>query len=285
MARATWILKRVSLGILVIAGAAYFGLLGLLYAKQRDAIYHPTAMVPDPAAFGVPEMRPQRLQSDGARPLAWWAPPRDPGGPAIVYFHGNGGHIGMRAARARMFMEAGYGVLLAGYRYNAGAGGSPSEEGLLADGRAAMAFMASQGLPAGRIVFYGESLGTGVATAMAAEFGAAALVLEMPYSSIADVAQGTYWFLPVRWLVKDQFDSVARIGAVRAPLLVVHGELDGMIPAWSARRLLEAAPGPKESRFYPQGTHGNLWRLGAGGVVLDFLGRRVPAGGKALAGS
>jgi fermentation-respiration switch protein FrsA (DUF1100 family) len=181
-------------------------------------------------------------------------------------------------------MKAGYGVLLAGYRYNAGAGGEPSEDGLLADGRAAVEFVIAQGYDPDRLVFYGESLGSGVATAMAVEYGAAALVLEMPYSSVADVAQDRYWYLPVRWLVKDQFDSVSRIGGLRAPVLIVHGEDDPVIPAWTARKLLDAAPEPKEGHFIDNGTHGNLYRLGAGQLVLEFLERHATGMQKTAAG-
>jgi fermentation-respiration switch protein FrsA (DUF1100 family) len=276
MAKLSWVLKRVSVGVLSVAAIAYFGLLGLLYFGQRDMIYHPTDLVPEPAAYGVPEMVARRVESSGgARPLIWWAPPRDPRRPVIVYFHGNAGHLGLRGDRARAYMRAGYGVLLAGYRYNAGAGGEPSEEGLLADGHAAVAFARDKGFGPDRIVFYGESLGSGVATAMAMEYGAAALVLEMPYSSVADVAQAHYWYLPVRWLVKDQFDSVARIPALRAPVLILHGEDDPVIPVWTARRLFAAAPEPKEAHFFEGGTHGNLYRLGAAKLVLDFLGRHT----------
>lgn len=285
MAKLSWILKRGVVGSLALAAAGYLGLLGLLYFGQRDILYHPTDIVPEPAAYGVSEMTAHRVESEGgARPLIWWAPPNDPARPVIVYFHGNGGHLGLRAGRVRAYMRAGYGMLLAGYRYNAGAGGAPSEEGLLADGRAAVEFARKKGYGPGRLVFYGESLGSGVATAMAAEYGAAALVLEMPYSSVADVAQDRYWYLPVRWLVLDEFDSQSRIRAVRSPVLIVHGEDDRVIPPWSARRLLEATPAPKEAHFIKGGTHGNLYRLGAAELVLDFLERRVQHMQKTAAG-
>jgi fermentation-respiration switch protein FrsA (DUF1100 family) len=270
------VVKRVGAGVLVIGFAGYFGLLGILYFGQRDILYHPTVIVPQPAAYGVPEMKPYRVESTGgAKPLIWWAPPRDSAYPVIVYFHGNGGHLGVRAERAKVYLRAGYGVLLAGYRYNAGAGGEPSEAGLLADGRAAVEFARAQGYEARQMVFYGESLGSGVATAMAGEYPAAALVLDMPYSSIADVAQDHYWYFPVSWLVKDQFDSVTRMARVHSPVLIIHGNGDRVIPAWSAERLLEAAPEPKEARFIEGGNHGNLYRLGAGDIVLDFLQRQL----------
>lgn len=269
-------LKRVVFGVLMVAAAAYMLVAVALVFGQRHILYHPNDLVPQPVDFGVPEMTVQRIEtSDGYKPLAWWAPPRDKTAPVVVWFHGNGGHLGNRAGRARFLMDAGYGVLMAGYRYNAGAGGSPGEDGLLADARAALEFVRNQGVPLDRIVLYGESLGTGVATAMATEYMAGGLILDMPYSSIADVAQERYWFLPVRLLLLDTFDSEARMAKVRSPVLLMHGLNDRVIPVKFGRKLFAAAPEPKEGHFIPGGTHGNLYRLGAGKIVLDFLERRV----------
>ncbi|UCH73083.1 MAG: alpha/beta hydrolase [Rhodospirillales bacterium] len=259
-----------------VAIALYLSGLALLYLYQRDLQYHPQSVVPDPARSIVPEMSAIRIETaDGMKPLAWWAPPPEDTGPVIVYFHGNGGTVASRAAQARVFLDAGYGVLLAGYRYNAGAGGRPSETGLIEDGRAAVAFVRAQGFPIDRIVVYGESMGTGVAVAIAADRAFAAVVLAMPFTSIADVAQDRYWFFPARWLVHDEFDSRARIDRLRAPLLILHGEDDRLIPVRFARELLAAAPEPKEGHFIPGGRHGGLYSLGAGERVLEFLDRWV----------
>lgn len=272
-------MKRVTAitrGMLVLGVAGYCLLMLALFLGQRGMLYHPNDIVPHPSRYDLPEMSAWPIETaDGFRPLAWWAPPRDPDGPVIVYFHGNGGHLGNRAGRARMFIDAGYGLLLAGYRYNAGGGGDPSEEGLIADGQAALAFVLKQGVSPDRVVLYGESLGSGVATAIAAGRPVGALVLDTPYSSIADVAQDIFWYIPARWLVRDKFDSLARIGAVRVPVLVIHGENDTLIPVRLARKLFDAAPEPKEGHFLPGGTHGNLYRLGAGRLVLDFIGRNM----------
>ena len=275
-------LIRFGSAVLILAVLGYVAVAGLLFFGQRSVLYHPEDMAPQPADFAVPEMTAQRLKTpDGYRPLAWWFPGHAKMAQVVVWFHGNGGHLGHRAGRARLFIDAGYGVLLAGYRYNAGAGGAPSEEGLIADGRAAVEFVRSQGVPTDRIILYGESLGTGVATALAAEYEVGGLILEMPYSSITDVASARYWFLPVGLLLLDTFDSEARMARVRAPVLVIHGEKDRVIPVEFGRKLFDAAPEPKEGYFIPGGTHGNLYRLGAGSLVLDFLGRRIaraPAG-------
>lgn len=275
MARAGRFARRVAASLVGIAVALYLALLVILYVYQRDIQYHPHAVVPDPAGSIVPEMVALRIETaDGLRPLAWWAPPPDRTRPVVVYFHGNGGTLASRATQARSLLDAGYGVLLAGYRYNAGAGGEPSEEGLIADGRAAVEFVRSLGYPPERIALYGESLGTGVAVAIAADREVGAVILAMPFTSMTDVAQDHYWFFPVRWLVRDNFDSLSRIARVRAPLLVLHGEDDRLIPVKFARELFAAAPGPKEGHFIPGGRHGGLYDLGAGKLVLDFLDRR-----------
>ena len=264
--------------IVTLCALVYCVLVAAVFFGQRMFMYYPDPSVPDPAVSVVPEMQSHRLRTaDGMAPLVWWLPPADEARPAIVYFRGNAGSIASSAGRARKLIDQGYGVLLAGYRYNAGGGGEPSEEGLVADGRAALDFALSQGIPAERIVVYGESMGSGIAVLIASEHAVGALVLEMPYTSMGDVLQDRIWYLPMRWLVRDQYESLSRIGRVTAPLLVIHGERDTLIPVRFGRRLFDAANEPKEGHFLPEGRHGNLHRLGAGQLVLDFLEQHFPA--------
>ena len=272
--------------LLAVAGlGAYLFLVAALYLNQRDLMYHPDQHVPDPAAAGLPDMIAHRIEtSDGYRLLAWWRPPADSSRPTIVFFHGNAGNVGNRRHQARQFIDAGLGLLLVTWRYNAGAGGEPSEAGLMTDGRAALDFVAAQGISDRRIVLHGESLGSGVAVAMALEHDVGGLVLVYPYSSITDVAEDRFWFVPVRMLIQDEYDSVSRIARVRAPILMIHGERDRIIPVRFARRLYEAAPEPKEGHFLPEGNHANLYQLGAGQLVLDFLERRAALKQKTVAG-
>jgi fermentation-respiration switch protein FrsA (DUF1100 family) len=123
------------------------------------------------------------------------------------------------------------------------------------------------------MVFYGESLGTAVAVQMAVELDCAALVLEAPLTSVAAVAQSRYWMFPVRHLVLDKFDSLAKIGRVRCPVFVMHGEHDRVLPIRCGREIFEAAPGPKESKWFADGTHTNFDELGGPAAVLQFLAR------------
>lgn len=264
--------------VLALLAGGYVALVTGLYLGQRKLMYFPDDTVPEPRDHGVAEMTALRLPvGDGVASLAWWHPPRDPAWPVVVYFHGNAGHIGERAYKAREMMDAGFGVFLAGYRYNAEAGGAPSEAALLADAQTAMEHVLERGYAVGQIVLYGESLGSGIAVALAARHEVRGLILETPYSSVAEVAQSRYWYTPAKWLIHDRYDSMARIGQVRAPILIFHGDADLTIPIRFARRLYAAAPEPKEAHFLPGGSHTDLYDLGAGKLVVDFLRRRTDA--------
>lgn len=262
------------LTILLYAGVAWLVLVVVMYAGQRSMMYFPDASEPHPHDHGLPQMESIRIAVDEkVEILAWWHAPADAAHPVLVYFHGNAGHIGERDYKVRDMVEAGYGVLLASYRYNAGAGGKGSERALLADARRAIDFVKSHGIAEQRIVLYGESLGSGVAVAMATEHDVAGLILESPYSSIADVAHSRYWFALAKWLLRDRFDSVARIGKVRAPILLLHGHADRTIPIRFAEKLYDAAPEPKEAHFFPDGGHVDLFDYGADRLVMDFMDR------------
>lgn len=261
--------------------SAYAALTAAMYALQRSLMYFPDRSLPTPARAGAPEMSPVTLRTaDGLALAAWYGAPRDDDGgnarPTVVYFHGNGGSIAARGGRVRPYLDRGFGVLLVEYRGYGGNPGSPSEQGLYADGRAALAFVQSEGLPLDRVVLLGESLGSGVAVRMASEFDVGAVVLEAPFTSAVDVAAGAYWFLPVRWLMKDRFDSMSRIGEVRAPLFVVHGERDRVVPVRLGRALFAAANDPKEAAYLPDAGHDDLPAHGSIRLAIDFLERRFP---------
>jgi uncharacterized protein len=197
----------------------------------------------------------------------------------IAYFHGNGGHIGYRAERLKRFVRDGFGALFLEYRGYGGNPGTPTQDGLFADARAALDFLANQGIRAERTVLYGESLGSGVAVQMASERPVAAVVLEAPYDSVAAVARRHYAFVPVNVLLKDRFDSIARINAVQAPILLMHGERDAIVPVDSGRRLFAAANEPKEIWTAPDAGHNDLALYGALDVAVDFVRRRgIPSG-------
>jgi fermentation-respiration switch protein FrsA (DUF1100 family) len=242
-----------ALYVLVVAG---------LFFAQRKLLYFPNAVEVAPASLGL-DARVLRVPTeDGENLLAWYFAPA-PGKPLILYFHGNGGGIDLRAERFRRIVAAGDGVLAVEYRGYAGSTGSPSEAGLISDGEAAYRQAIAFGIPAARIVLMGESLGSGVAIALAARREIGALVLDSPYSSIADVASALYWMFPVRALLRDAFQSDRWIGRVAAPVLMVHGTQDGVIPIRFGEKLFALANPPKD--FWPVEGAGHL-----------ALGQRMP---------
>jgi uncharacterized protein len=258
-----------------VAAAGYLAIVALLYLSQRQLLYLPDHSRPHPGALAGIGVREVTLPTaDGLTLLAWYLPSQGKR-PVVVYFHGNGGHIGYRADRVERFAREGYGVLMSGYRGYGGNPGVPSEAGLFEDATAALRFVAAQSVPEYRIVLYGESLGTGVAVWAATRHAVGAVVLESPYTSIADVAQFHYPFIPAAWLVSDRYDSLSRIGQVRAPILTLHGARDGVIPLSLGERLFAAAPEPKEQWIAPEAGHNDLSRSGALDIAIDFIERHV----------
>jgi uncharacterized protein len=140
--------------------------------------------------------------------------------------HGNGGNIAYRAERLRRFARAGWGTLLLEYRGYGGNPGTPTEEGLAQDAQAGLAALYRKGVASEQILIWGESLGCGVAVRLASEHRVAALLLEAPYTSITALARRQFRFVPVGLLLKDRFDAISRIAAVRAPIFVMAGGRD-----------------------------------------------------------
>jgi fermentation-respiration switch protein FrsA (DUF1100 family) len=252
--------------------AGWTAIAGVMLVSQRALLYHPDPTVPATAPLIAAGFAPFPLETeDGLTLSAWWHPPRRPGGLTTALFHGNAGHLGYRLAGVMPLVASGHGVVLAAYRGYGGNPGRPSEDGLYADGRAALDALARAGIASERVVVWGESLGTGVATKLASEEPVAGVVLQSPYTSIADRAQELYPFLPAHYMVFDRFENEARMGLIRAPLLIVHGEADGVVPVAHGRRLFAAATAPKHGVFIPAAEHNDLSEHGLADHILAFL--------------
>ncbi len=259
--------------------AAYGILLGGMFAFQRSLLYFPPNDQPEAAtaqASGIEAVT--VTTADGLDLVHWYHPPGAPDGPVVVIFHGNAGHIGDRVPKYWPLLQAGLGVFLASYRGYGGNPGRPSEEGLTADALSVMAHLADREIASQRIVLYGESLGTGLAIKMAAGQPVAGLILEAPPGSIAELAQSHYWYVPAKWLLLDQWNAIELMDQVAAPLLLMHGDADRVVPVRFGRRVFEAATGPKEALFIEGGGHADLYRFPeVPERVIDFVRRQVPA--------
>jgi fermentation-respiration switch protein FrsA (DUF1100 family) len=256
--------------LLLIGLLGYGGLLALMYVFQRSLMYLPDTSRTTPAAAGLPQVEEVVLESsDGERLIAWHVPPRGDR-PVLIYFHGNGGALNLRASRFSWATADGNGLVALSYRGYGGSSGRPSEEGLIRDGRAAYDFAVAR-YPAPRLVLWGESLGAAVAIALAAEREVGGLILDAPFTSAADIGAAVYPFMPVRWLIKDPFYSDRRIARVRAPLLVLHGERDRVVPIAYGERLFRLANEPKRLVRFADGGHVDLDDHGAVEAVKAFL--------------
>lgn len=255
--------------VFIVAG--YAALCAFMYFAQRGLMYFPDRMRTAPADAGLLEAKEEKLvTADGETIIVWHIPPRDETKPVVVYFHGNGGALKLRVSRFASLAAEGFGVVGVSYRGYGGSSGTPTEDGLIADGVAAYEFAAKRYTPA-RVALWGESLGTGVAVAVAAEAPVAKLVLETPFTSAADVGASVYAFLPVRLLMKDQFRSDLRIKNVKAPVLVLHGERDSVVPIAFGERLFAMIAGEKKFARFPGGEHYDLDRHGGLKATVEFL--------------
>lgn len=238
---------------------------------QRSLIFPiPPVGRTGPANAGFPEAEEHILTTgDGEKVIIWYVPAK-PGHPVVLFFHGNGEVLAGRVSRFRGITADGTGLVALSYRGYAGSTGKPSEQGLLNDAAAAYAFTAARYKPE-QIVAWGFSLGTGVAVALAADHPVGKLILEAPYTSIADVAAPMFQLVPVHRLLRDQFHSDERIARVTASLLIMHGEKDPTISIRFAERLFALAREPKQFVRFPEGGHDNLDDYGAIETFRHFI--------------
>jgi uncharacterized protein len=258
--------------LLIVASIAYACALAVLFVVQRSFLFPiPTASRTTPQAAGFPEAEEHVLAtSDGEKVIVWHVPAK-PGRSVILYFQGNGDFLAGFFGRFHDLIADGTGVVALSYRGYAGSSGQPSESGLLADAAAAYAFTTAR-YSADRIVVWGFSLGTGVAVALAAEQPVGKLILEAPYTSAADLAASLFWFMPVRLVMRDPFRSDERIARVKAPLLIMHGANDPVIPIALGERLFALAREPKQFVRFAGGGHENLGNFGAIETARRFIG-------------
>jgi len=236
---------RVTRVILAVAGALVVAPTVLMWLVQRRLIYLPAGDVPAVSRV-LPGAEEVVVRTDDGLDLAaWWLPP-DLAGVAAVFFHGNAGNRADRAPMARALHAAGIGVLLVDYRGYGGNSGHPTEEGLVGDGLAAVAYLRSRDeVDPDRIVLVGRSLGSGVALGVAARRAPAAVVLVSPFASLDDVARAHYRLPMIGWLLRDHFPNLSRIRELDVPVLVVAGSGDTIVPPEQSREVYEAAPGRK----------------------------------------
>jgi uncharacterized protein len=226
--------RRTAIALLI----AYLAVLAALFFAQRSMLFPAPQERTSPAeGFTAARLTTQ----DGLTLRAHWRAP-DAGRSSVIYFHGNAGSLAGATAETEVLASKGYGVLLVEYRGYGGNPGEPSEQGFYRDGRAAMAFLAAQGVAPQQTIIAAHSMGTGTAVQMAQEFTPAALILLAPFMTLPDAAAAALPYIPVRWLMRDRFDNLGKVRGLAMPVLVLHGTADPVVPFALGQRLGEASP-------------------------------------------
>jgi len=253
--------------VLLIIFTVVAALIALVWVFQRKLIYLPDRSIPDGPLTGYESAT--LTTEDGLELDAWYLEPRsDDKLGTVVVFNGNAGNRADRVPLAEALVGRGYAVLLMDYRGYGGNPGSPSETGLTRDARAAISYLSARpGVDPANLVYFGESLGAAVAVDLATEIPPAALVLRSPFTSLADVAAVHYPLLPAGWLLKDRFENEADIGHVDAPILIIVGSSDVIVPPEQSRALFDTASEPS-SLVEIEGAGHNDFSLLAGDEMI-----------------
>ncbi|MFT4058228.1 MAG: alpha/beta hydrolase [Legionella sp.] len=243
--------------ILIVSILSLCFIMLFFYIFQRHLIYFPTHQTLNLQDYHATDMVLVSLYTKDNLVLTSWYKPALHNQPTVLFLHGNAGHIGYRMPLARQFINAGFGIFLLEYRGYGENRGSPTEEGLYEDARTALRFLYENEVALNQIILYGESLGTGIATKLAAENTVCAVILQSPFTSLASLSRYHYpWLIIKPW---DQFDSLKRIKQIHAPLLVLHGKRDQVVPFDEGLTLFNQANEPKKMLVFDDKNHNDLW--------------------------
>ena len=252
-----------ALTLYLIAAAAVFLL-------QRKLLYFPPNLYLAPVAVGV-DMDEMEYTHDHVTVTGWYGRPAESGHKVVMVFHGNGSAVFSNHDIFRDLMAAGYGVWSVGYPGYPGSQGKPTEEALVTAAERQYDLLLAQGVMPENIVFYGTSLGSGVAAQLAAKHRPALLVMDAPFNSVLDMGRKQVPWLPVGLLMKDRFESDKALANLDMPLIWIHGTADRIIPLAQGQKLYDGYGGPKTAHIIEGGQHTNLWFLGGRDIVLEAL--------------
>ena len=265
------------LRILRIIAVVYLGVLLVLLWFENKLLFHPykdtDSWVPPPPGLAVEDV--WLPLPDGTKVHGWWCPVPGAKG-ALLYAHGNAGNLSHRGQAVQKLQEGlGLSVLIVDYPGFGKSEGKVSEAGCYAAAHAAYDWLA-QKVPPEQIVLYGKSLGGGVMTELAVQQPHRALVLVKTFTSVPDMAQKQFPFLPARWLVRNQFNNLARIPQCPRPIFIAHGDCDSLIPLDHSRQLLAAASEPKQFFLMPGCDHNDPAPVEFYHELAKFLRQSAP---------
>ena len=273
-------LKRIIFG----AVAAYLAVTAFVFFTQRSFQYFPPDVYVTPQAAGVDmkeinySMRPGVGAGVDIVPdlTFWYAAPESDTAPVIMFFHGNGSAVYSNAHIFKDLIAQGYGVVSVAYPGYPGNGGRVMQDAIVRAAKFQRDWLGSQGIADERIVYFGTSLGSGVAAQLAAIDSPALLIMDAPFNSMLDMGKLTMRFLPAGLLMKDRFRSDRALQDYDGPMIWMHGTKDRIIPISQGQKLYDGYDGPKSAHVFEGGYHTNLWGLGGREIILERLGVLYP---------
>ena len=233
----------------------YFFVLVFLYFYQRNLLYHPNENNYSGDKISVDIEKVKIETADNIKLLGWYHEKNLKDYKTLVYFHGNAGSLENRIHKLNHFQDMNINFLIIAWRGFNGNKGKPSERGLYVDGKSAIDWLKKKGVDKKNLILYGESLGTGVATHLAQNKNYAGVILETPFTSMIDAAKNFYPYIPINLLLKDKFENFKKVKNINTPILVMHGEVDQIVPFSMGKKIYEIANNPKYSYFTKYDDH------------------------------
>jgi len=243
------------LQIILIIFFIYFLVLVFLYFYQRNLLYHPNENNYSEDKISVDIENVRIKTSDNIELLGWYHEKNLKDFKTLIFFHGNAGSLENRIHKLNHFRDMNINFLIIAWRGFSGNNGNPSEQGLYEDGKSAIDWLIKKGVSEKNLILYGESLGTGVATHLAQNKNFAGVILETPFTSMIDAAKKFYPYIPVKLLLKDKFENYKKIKNINLPILIMHGEIDQLVPFSMGKKIYEIANEPKYSYFTKYDNH------------------------------
>ena len=241
--------------IILIIFFIYFLVLVFLYFYQRNLLYHPNENNYSEDKISVDIENVRIKTSDNIELLGWYHEKNLKDFKTLIFFHGNAGSLETRIHKLNHFRDMNINFLIIAWRGFSGNNGNPSEQGLYEDGKSAIDWLIKKGVSEKNLILYGESLGTGVATHLAQNKNFAGVILETPFTSMIDAAKKFYPYIPVKLLLKDKFENYKKIKNINSPILIMHGEVDQLVPFSMGKKIYEIANEPKYSYFTKYDNH------------------------------
>ena len=244
----------------IIALVCFYALLVIMvFFFQRNLLYHPSIdnyLKDDQNNNRPTEIEKVKIKTKDNIDLTGWFYNRETNKfKTVLFFHGNAGSLRNRTYKLNHFKNLNLNFLIIAWRGFSGNKGKPNEKGLYEDAESAIRWLKGKGIKEKNIILYGESLGTGVAVEIAQNKNYGGIILESPFTSMVNMGKKYYPFFPVKFLLKDKFESDKKVDKINIPIFIIHGKVDKIVPYRMGKKMYELANEPKYFYLQEYGDH------------------------------